>query len=63
GDGEIEVPTLIKVSWLHVVGKMDMSKLNPGVNYEVVFVVMLGETLCLTEYQMPTEWNFQWATP
>ncbi|KAI3908186.1 hypothetical protein MKW98_029487 [Papaver atlanticum] len=46
GDGEIEVPNLVKVSWLHVEGKIDMSKLNPGVYYEVVFVVMMFEESC-----------------
>ncbi|RZC86851.1 hypothetical protein C5167_030207 [Papaver somniferum] len=52
GDGEIEVPSLIQVSWLHVEGKVDMSNLNPGVNYEVVFVVMMFE-----------EWSCGWGTP
>ncbi|KAI3898481.1 hypothetical protein MKW92_006330 [Papaver armeniacum] len=39
-DTEIEMPELVRVCWLNVHGKLDMSKLSPGVNYEVVFVVM-----------------------
>ncbi|RZC47860.1 hypothetical protein C5167_040801 [Papaver somniferum] len=39
-DKEIEMPELVRVCWLDVQGKLDMSKLSPGVNYEVVFVVM-----------------------
>ncbi|XP_026425817.1 putative disease resistance protein RGA3 isoform X3 [Papaver somniferum] len=42
-NAEIEVPELIKVCWLDVHGTLDMSKLTPGVNYEVVFIVMLRE--------------------
>ncbi|KAI3967612.1 hypothetical protein MKW92_003487 [Papaver armeniacum] len=37
---KIEVAKLRHVCWLDVHGKVDMSKLSPGVNYEVVFVVM-----------------------
>ncbi|XP_026437656.1 protein PHLOEM PROTEIN 2-LIKE A1-like isoform X2 [Papaver somniferum] len=37
----IEVAELLNVCWLEVNGKLDISKLNPGVKYEVVFVVML----------------------
>ncbi|KAI3851108.1 hypothetical protein MKW92_042861 [Papaver armeniacum] len=50
-DAEIEVPELVKVCWLSVHGKLDMSKLSPGVNYEVVFVVMFRE------------WSDGWSTP
>ncbi|MCL7026295.1 hypothetical protein MKW94_001752 [Papaver nudicaule] len=42
-DAEIEVPELVDVCWLDVRGKLDISKLSPGVNYEVVFVVMFRE--------------------
>ncbi|KAI3873939.1 hypothetical protein MKW98_001588 [Papaver atlanticum] len=37
----IEVAELLNVCWLEVNGKLDISKLNPGVKYEIVFVVML----------------------
>ncbi|MCL7045428.1 hypothetical protein MKW94_013252 [Papaver nudicaule] len=43
GDRDIKVPELVKVCWLHVQGNLDMSKLSPGVIYEVVFVVMFRE--------------------
>ncbi|KAI3840449.1 hypothetical protein MKW92_020110 [Papaver armeniacum] len=48
---KIEVPELIRVCWLDVHGKIDISKLSPGVNYEVVFVVMFRE------------WSGGWGTP
>ncbi|KAI3899942.1 hypothetical protein MKW92_010889 [Papaver armeniacum] len=50
-DAEIEVPELVRVCWLDVHGKIDISKLSPGVNYEVVFVVMFRE------------WSGGWDTP
>ncbi|KAI3873360.1 hypothetical protein MKX03_003229, partial [Papaver bracteatum] len=50
-DAEIEVPELVNVCWLSVHGKLDMSKLSHGVNYEVVFVVMFRE------------WSDGWGTP
>ncbi|KAI3877085.1 hypothetical protein MKX03_027611 [Papaver bracteatum] len=40
---EIEVPELRHVCWLDVPGILDMSKLTTGVNYEVVFIVMLRD--------------------
>ncbi|XP_026432401.1 protein PHLOEM PROTEIN 2-LIKE A1-like [Papaver somniferum] len=43
GDEEIEVPELVKVCWLTIHGKLVISRLSPGVNYEVVFIVMLQE--------------------
>ncbi|KAI3858012.1 hypothetical protein MKX03_037242 [Papaver bracteatum] len=43
GDVEIEVPELVAVCWLSVHGKLDISKLSPGVNYEIVFVAMFRE--------------------
>ncbi|KAI3840941.1 hypothetical protein MKW92_031344 [Papaver armeniacum] len=42
-NAEIEVPELIKVCLLDVNGILEMSELTPGVNYEVVFIVMLRE--------------------
>ncbi|KAI3873858.1 hypothetical protein MKX03_027528, partial [Papaver bracteatum] len=42
-NAEIEVPELIQVCLLDVHGTLDMSKLSPGVNYEVVFIVMLRD--------------------
>ncbi|KAI3906702.1 hypothetical protein MKW92_011500 [Papaver armeniacum] len=41
GEMAIEVAELLDVCWLEVNGKLDTSKLNPGVKYEIVFVVML----------------------
>ncbi|XP_026378807.1 lectin-like [Papaver somniferum] len=41
---EIEVSELVRVCWLNVHGKLDTSKLSPGVNYEIVFVVMFQKT-------------------
>ncbi|KAI3906704.1 hypothetical protein MKW92_011502 [Papaver armeniacum] len=41
GEMAIEVAELLTVCWLEVNGKLDASKLNPGVKYEIVFVVML----------------------
>ncbi|KAI3967609.1 hypothetical protein MKW92_003484 [Papaver armeniacum] len=43
GDVEIEVPELVKVCWLTVHGKLEMSRLSPGVDYEIVFIVMFQE--------------------
>ncbi|MCL7036153.1 hypothetical protein MKW94_012082 [Papaver nudicaule] len=37
----IEVAELMNVCWLEVNGKLDISKLTPGVKYEILFVVML----------------------
>ncbi|MCL7042567.1 hypothetical protein MKW94_006819 [Papaver nudicaule] len=41
GDTEIEVPRLVGSCCLGVHGVVDMSKLTPGVQYELVFVVEL----------------------
>ncbi|KAI3908188.1 hypothetical protein MKW98_029489 [Papaver atlanticum] len=43
GDAEIEVHELVNVCWLTIHGKLEISRLSPGVNYEVVFIVMLQE--------------------
>ncbi|KAI3965816.1 hypothetical protein MKX01_010773 [Papaver californicum] len=37
----IEVAELLNVCWLEVNGKLDISKLTPGVKYDILFVVML----------------------
>ncbi|MCL7030607.1 hypothetical protein MKW94_028105 [Papaver nudicaule] len=42
-DVEIEVPELVKVCYLGVSGIIDISKLSPGIKYEVVFLVMFRE--------------------
>ncbi|KAI3845475.1 hypothetical protein MKX03_023410 [Papaver bracteatum] len=34
----IEVAELLNVCWLDVNGKLNISKLNPGVKYEIIFV-------------------------
>ncbi|KAI3860066.1 hypothetical protein MKW92_029464 [Papaver armeniacum] len=37
----IEVAELLNVCWLEANGKLDISKLTPGVKYDILFVVML----------------------
>ncbi|KAI3877081.1 hypothetical protein MKX03_027607 [Papaver bracteatum] len=44
-NAEIEVPELKQVCWLDMYGTLDISKLTPGVNYEVVFIVMLRDLI------------------
>ncbi|PWA73923.1 phloem protein 2-A1 [Artemisia annua] len=39
----LEVAELLAVCWLEVNGKFEISKLTPGIKYEVVFVVMLND--------------------
>ncbi|KAI3914287.1 hypothetical protein MKW92_027471 [Papaver armeniacum] len=51
GNVEIEVPELVHVCWLSVHGKIDMSKLSPGVYYDVVFIAMFQES------------SYGWDTP
>ncbi|KAL6277550.1 hypothetical protein ACE6H2_021151 [Prunus campanulata] len=40
-DGPTEAAELLKVCWLEVRGKLNTTKLSPGIRYEVVFVVKL----------------------
>ncbi|KAF8663029.1 hypothetical protein HU200_055620 [Digitaria exilis] len=48
---EIEAVSLQNVCWLEIHGKLELSDLNPGVSYDVVFEVML------------TEPSYGWTTP
>ncbi|OEL35981.1 Protein PHLOEM PROTEIN 2-LIKE A1 [Dichanthelium oligosanthes] len=50
-DSEIEAASLQNVCWLEIHGKLELSHLTPGVNYDVVFEVML------------TEAAYGWSTP
>lgn len=43
--------SLQNVCWLEIHGKLELSHLNPGVNYDVLFEVML------------TEPSYGWTTP
>lgn len=43
-DELVDVAELLDVCWLEVHGKFNMAKLSPGVQYEVVFVVMLKDS-------------------
>ncbi|KAG2621569.1 hypothetical protein PVAP13_3NG254752 [Panicum virgatum] len=40
---EVEVATLLDVCWLEIHGRLELSHLTPGVDYNVVFEVMLTE--------------------
>ncbi|KAJ4977172.1 hypothetical protein NE237_002278 [Protea cynaroides] len=51
-DVYVEVAELLKVCWLEVHGKFDTSKLSPGINYEVAFVVMLKKN-CAYGWEVP----------
>ncbi|KAF8704910.1 hypothetical protein HU200_031152 [Digitaria exilis] len=50
-ESEIEAVSLQNVCWLEIHGKLELSHLNPGVSYDVVFEVML------------TEPSYGWTTP
>nr|CAB3472078.1 unnamed protein product [Digitaria exilis] len=50
-ESEIEAVSLQNVCWLEIHGKLELSDLNPGVSYDVVFEVML------------TEPSYGWTTP
>lgn len=50
-ESEIEAVSLQNVCWLEIHGKLELSHLNPGVNYDVLFEVML------------TEPSYGWTTP
>ncbi|GKB62181.1 phloem protein 2-LIKE A1-like protein [Tanacetum coccineum] len=39
----LDVAEMLSVCWLEVNGKFEISKLTPGIKYEVVFVVMLKD--------------------
>ncbi|TVU21076.1 hypothetical protein EJB05_30690 [Eragrostis curvula] len=43
-DTDIETASLEEVCWLDIQGKQELSHLTPGVNYEVVFEVMLNKS-------------------
>ncbi|PWA69710.1 phloem protein 2-A1 [Artemisia annua] len=40
----LDVAELLNVCWLDVNGKFEISKLTPGIKYEVVFVVMMKDS-------------------
>lgn len=39
----VDIAELLNVCWLEIHGKFEISKLTPGIKYEIVFVVMLKD--------------------